>query len=151
MIVVDAAAALSALLDPGPARRALSDQQLHAPHLIDAEVANGLRRGVAARRLEADAAWTALDRWRRLGMTRYPVFSLLHRIWELRENVSAYDASYVAVAELLDCSLLTADGRLGRGPGARCDHRRAPVSGPPRDVGRTGSRRPNRAGSRSQP
>ena len=120
MIVVDASAAVSALLNAGPARRALADEQLHAPHLVDSEVANALRRGVAAGRLEAGAAWTALDRWRRLGITRYPVFGLLDRVWELRENVSSYDASYIALAERLDCSLLTADGRLGRAPGTRC-------------------------------
>lgn len=120
MIVVDASAAVSALLNAGPARRALADEQLHAPHLIDSEVANALRRGVTARRLDAGAAWTALDRWRRLGMTRYPVVGLLGRLWELRENVSAYDASYIALAELLDCSLVTADARLGRAPGTRC-------------------------------
>jgi predicted nucleic acid-binding protein len=120
VIVVDASAALSALFNAGPARRALADQQIHAPHLIDSEVANGLRRAVAARLLEPDAAWTALDRWRRLGMTRYPMFSLLGRIWELRESISAYDASYIALAELLDCSLLTADARLGRAPGTLC-------------------------------
>lgn len=120
MIVVDASATVSALLNAGPARRALAGEQLHAPHLVDWEVANALRRGVAARRLEADAAWTALDRWRRLGVTRYPVTGFLDRVWELGENISAYDASYVALAELLDCSLLTADARLGRAPGTRC-------------------------------
>ena len=120
MIVVDASAALSALLSPGPARRALASEQLHAPHLIDSEVATALRRGVGAKRLDAAAGWTALDAFRRLGMTRYPVFSLLHRVWELRENLSAYDASYVALAELLDCNLLTADARLTRAPGVRC-------------------------------
>jgi len=118
--VVDASAALSALLSPGPARRALASEQLHAPHLIDSEVANALRRGVGAKRLDAAAGWTALDAFRRLGMTRYPVFSLLDRVWELRENLSAYDASYVALAELLDCNLLTADARLSRAPGVRC-------------------------------
>lgn len=120
MIVTDASAALSALLNAGPARRALSDEQLHAPHLIDPEVANALRRQVAGQQLEAAAAWTALDQWRRLAMTRYPVVGLLRRVWELRENVSAYGASYIALAELLDCSLLTADARLGRVPGSRC-------------------------------
>jgi Predicted nucleic acid-binding protein, contains PIN domain len=68
----------------------------------------------------ADSGWTALDAFRRLGMTRYPVFSLLDRVWELRDNLSAYDASYVALAELLDCNLLTADARLSRAPGIRC-------------------------------
>ena len=53
-------------------------------------------------------------------MTRYPVFALLDRVWELRDNLSAYDASYVALAELLGCSLLTADARLSRAPGIRC-------------------------------
>jgi len=120
LIVVDASAALSALLNAGPARSALADQQLHAPHLIDSEVANGLRRSVAAQRLSADAGWTALDVFRRLGITRYPVFALLDRVWELRDNLSAYDASYVALAELLDCNLLTADARLSRAPGIRC-------------------------------
>ena len=120
MIVVDASAALSALLNDGPARRALGTEQIHVPHLIDSEVASGLRKGVAAHRLDADSGWRALDTWRRLGMTRYPVFSLLNRVWELRENLSAYDASYVALAELLDCNLLTADARLGRAPGSHC-------------------------------
>ena len=120
MIVVDASAALSALLNDGPARRALGTEQIHVPHLIDSEVASGLRKGVAAHGLDAESGWTALDTWRRLGMTRYPVFSLLDRVWELRENLSAYDASYVALAELLDCNLLTANARLGQAPGSHC-------------------------------
>lgn len=120
MIVVDASAALSALLNAGPARRVLAGEQLHAPHLIDTEVASGLRRRVALEQLGAGAGWTALDTFRRLGMTRYPVAALLDRVWELRDDLSAYDASYVALAELLDCNLLTADARLGRAPGVRC-------------------------------
>lgn len=120
MIVVDASAALSALLNDGPARRTLASEQLHTPHLVDSEVASGLRRGVAARQLRADAGWTALDRWRRLGMTRYAAFSLLDRVWDLRDNLSAYDAAYVALAEALNCALLTADARLSRAPGIRC-------------------------------
>ncbi|MGH3096764.1 MAG: type II toxin-antitoxin system VapC family toxin [Streptosporangiales bacterium] len=120
MIVVDASAALSALLHRGPARYELAGQQLHVPHLADSEVASGLRRRVAAGQLNADAAWRALRVWRHLAMARYPVFALLARVWELRENVSAYDASYVALAESLDCALLTADARLARAPGRRC-------------------------------
>lgn len=120
MIVVDASAALAALLNDGPAREALGSQQVHVPHLIDPDVASGLRRRVAGELLDADAGWAALDTWRRLGMTRYAVHSLLDRVWELRDNLSAHDASYVALAELLGCSLLTADGRLGRAPGLRC-------------------------------
>lgn len=120
MIVVDASAALSALLNAGAARRTLANQQLHAPHLIDSEVASGLRRRVASRQLSAEAGWAALDTLRRLGMTRYPGFTLVDRVWELRDNLSAYDACYVALAELLDCDLLTADARLSRAPGVRC-------------------------------
>lgn len=96
------------------------EEQVHVPHLIDPEVANALRRGVAASRVEPGDAWTALGRWRRLGMSRYAVFHLLERVWELRENLSAYDASYVALAESLGCALLTADVRLGGAPGLRC-------------------------------
>jgi predicted nucleic acid-binding protein len=120
VIVLDASAAVSALLNSGPARRALADQQLHAPHLIDTEVPSGLRRAVRAQRLSPDAGWAALDTFRRLGMTRYPGSSLLPRVWDLRDNLSAYDACYVALAELLDCDLLTADARLSRAPGVRC-------------------------------
>jgi predicted nucleic acid-binding protein len=120
VIVVDASAALSALLNDGPARAALASDRLHAPYLIDSEVANGLRRQVAAHQVDAGAAWQALDTMRLLGMTRYSVLPYLDRIWELRANLSAYDASYVILAELLDCNLLTADARLGRAPGVRC-------------------------------
>jgi predicted nucleic acid-binding protein len=120
MIVVDASAAVSALLNAGPSRQVMAEEQVHVPHLIDPEVANALRRGVAASRIEPGDAWTALDRWRQLGMSRYAVFHLFERVWELRENLSAYDASYVALAESLDCALLTADIRLGRAPGLRC-------------------------------
>lgn len=120
MIVVDASAALSALLSAGPARRTLAAEQLHVPHLIDSEVTSGLRRRVAAQQMSSDTGWAVLDTWRRLGMTRYPTFSVLDRIWQLPDNLSAYDASYVALAELLDCPLLTVDGCLGRVPGIRC-------------------------------
>lgn len=120
MIVVDASAALLALLAGGSARKALAAEQIHVPHLIDCEVASGLRRRVAARQICSGPGWIALDTWRRMGMTRYPVFSLLDRIWQLRDNLSAYDAAYVALAEALGCGLVTADGRLGRAPGLRC-------------------------------
>ncbi len=120
MIVVDASAALAALLNAGAARRALGTEQLHVPHLIDAEVASGLRRKVASADIGPDAGWAALDVWRHLGMARYPVFGILDRVWQLRDNLSAYDASYVALAEQLGCTLLTADQRLARAPAIRC-------------------------------
>lgn len=120
MIVVDASAALSGLLNAGAARQALADEQLHTPHLIDSEIAQALRRRVSSGDLTADDAWAALDTWRRLGMTRYPAAGLLARVWHLRDNLSAYDATYVALAEHLGCALVTADARLSRAPGLTC-------------------------------
>lgn len=89
MIVVDGSAAVTALLNAGPARQALAEERVQVPHLIDSEVANVLRRGVAASRIEPGDARTPLDRWRRLGVSRYAGFHLLARVWELRENLSA--------------------------------------------------------------
>jgi predicted nucleic acid-binding protein len=120
VIVVDASAALTALLNDGPARRLLGEERLHTPYLADSEVANGLRRRVLADQLSAADAWVALDTWRRLAVTRFAVHTLLDRVWQLRENVSAYDASCVALAENLDCALVTADARLSRAAGIRC-------------------------------
>ena len=120
MIVVDASAALSGLLNDGPARQVLSTEQLHTPHLVDVEIASALRRRVAADKLGAESAWAALDTWRRLGMSRHPMLAQLERLWQLRDNLSAYDATYVALAEALECPLVTADARLSRAPGVRC-------------------------------
>jgi predicted nucleic acid-binding protein len=120
VIVVDASAALAGLLNDGPARRQLSAEQLHVPHLIDSEVASALRRYVLSNDLSAEDGWNALDTWRRLAATRYAVHSMLARIWDLRTNLSAYDAGYVALAEALDCALVTADARLSRAPGLGC-------------------------------
>lgn len=61
-----------------------------------------------------------MDAWRRIALTRYPVIALLDRVWELRDTLSAYDASYVAVAEKLDCALVTADSRLSSTALQRC-------------------------------
>jgi predicted nucleic acid-binding protein len=120
MIVVDASAAVSALLNAGPARDLLAVEQLHAPHLVDAEVASVFRRRVARGLMRASDGWVALDTFARLGISRHPIHPLLDRIWALRDNLSAYDASYVALAEALDCPLLTADARVGGAPGLRC-------------------------------
>jgi predicted nucleic acid-binding protein len=120
VIVFDASAALTALLNNGPARQMLANERVHAPHLIDSEIASGLRRQVHMKRVSVADAWNALNTWRHLVVTRYPVYGLFERIWEMRDNVSAYGASYIALAESLDCAVLTADGRLSRAAGVRC-------------------------------
>lgn len=120
MIVLDASAALGALLHDGAARHEVARHPAHVPHLVDAEVASALRRRVAGGGLRATDAWRALEVWRRLGIRRHAMVDHLPRIWELRDNVTAYDASYVALAEALGCPLLTADARLAAAPGIRC-------------------------------
>ncbi len=99
MIVVDASAALAALLNDGQARQLIAAERLHVPHLVDSEIASGLRRLAQRDRLGAADGRRALQTWRRLAVTRYPVVGLFERIWEIRANLSAYDASYVALAE----------------------------------------------------
>ena len=120
MIVLDASAAVSALLNDGPARRLLASESIHAPHLVDVEVVSVLRRQAAAGLLGSEDARRALDVWTRLGLIRYAASPLLERVWELRGTVTAYDAMYVALAENLDCALVTADARLSGANGPRC-------------------------------
>lgn len=119
-MVLDASAAVSALLNDGPARRLLAAEAIHVPHLVDVEVVSVLRRQAAAGLLAADDARRALDVWRRLGLIRYAASPLLERVWELRATVTAYDAMYVALAENLDCVLVTADARLSGANGPQC-------------------------------
>jgi len=120
VIVLDASAAVAALVNDGPARRLVGNDQLHAPHLVDAEVTSGLRRLAAAGTISVPDASSALRTWQRLGVIRYPLLGLLDRTWELRDSVSTYDATYVALAESLDCTLVTADARLSRANSLRC-------------------------------
>ncbi|MHB8466625.1 MAG: type II toxin-antitoxin system VapC family toxin [Acidimicrobiales bacterium] len=119
-IVVDAAAAVFSLLDDGDARARMTSDSAHAPHLIDAEVTHTLRR--LERRGDIDAADAELHigTWQRAGLRRYATVALLGRVWELRHNLTAYDASYVALAEALEYQLVTADARLAAAPGVRC-------------------------------
>lgn len=120
MIVLDASAALSALFNDGRARRIVATENIQVPHVIDSEIAGGLRRRVRAGQLAPDLGVLLIQTWSRLGVTRHPVVGVLDRIWELRDNLSAYDAGYVALAEALGCGLLTADARLAGAPGVQC-------------------------------
>lgn len=117
MIVVDASAVVEVILDTPAAERIGrlffdSGESLHAPHLLDVEVAQVLRRFAVTDVVEARRARGALADLADLPIVRYPHDVLLPRVWELRHNVSAYDAVYVALAETLDATLLTGDRRL---------------------------------------
>jgi len=116
MFVVDASAAVSGLLNDGPARELLRKHAIHVPHLIDSEVASAIRRRTLDGSISSDAGWQTLNVWQNLAIVRYPLHGLLERIWDLRDNFSAYDAGYVALAEALDYPLITADSRLAGAP-----------------------------------
>jgi predicted nucleic acid-binding protein len=120
MLVIDASVLVDALLVAGPARERLASSNLQAPELIDTELLSVLRRLVLADKLPEGHALQTLATAERLGLRRHPSRCLWPRAWELRTNLSAYDALYVALAEQLDAPLLTADARLARAPGLRC-------------------------------
>jgi predicted nucleic acid-binding protein len=120
MVVIGASVLVAALLVAGPARERLASDNLQAPEVIDAELLSVLRRLVLADQLQEGHALQALATGNRLGLRHHPSRSLWPRAWELRTNLSAYDALYVALAEQLDAPLLTADARLARAPGLRC-------------------------------
>ena len=115
---------VASLIDSGPAgvwaEHILETQPLVAPHLMPVEVANILRRASVARTISRDAASMAYSTLTMLPVELIPFAPLADRIWELRSNVTAYDAWYVALAETLDLSLATLDLRLAQAPGTRC-------------------------------
>ena len=121
MIVLDASVVLEVLLrmPAGIAleERLFSGETLHAPHLLDVEVAQVLRRYALAGDIDAGRCRAALDDLAGVALTRYPHDFLMQRVWDLRGNLSAYDAVYVALAEALDAPLLTRDRRLAKAPG----------------------------------
>jgi len=125
VIVVDASVLAPALADDGEdgdrARERLRREELAAPELIDLEVLSTLRRAARARRLDENRSLQALTDLAALPLRRVPHLPLLGRVWELRDNLSAYDASYVALAEALDTVLVTADGRIERASGINCE------------------------------
>jgi predicted nucleic acid-binding protein len=122
VIVIDASAILEVLLRTTDARAALEwmqapRQTLHAPHLIDIEVAQVLRRYATAGGVDAEGYRRALLHFGDLPVIRYPHTQLLARIWELRSQVSARDAAYIALAEMIDAPLITHDRKLARASG----------------------------------
>jgi predicted nucleic acid-binding protein len=124
VIVLDASAAVELLLGTSAAERIgnrirLPAESLHAPHLIDVEVAHVLRRYVASGALGDRRARTMLRDYEDLSMRRYSHDALLPRVWQLRRNVTAYDAVYLVLAEVLSAPLLTCDARLAAVPGHR--------------------------------
>jgi predicted nucleic acid-binding protein len=117
--VVDAGvviAVLAGTADP----EGLVDDEVAVPHLVDSEVPNALRKAVVRGALTDVEAGAAMDGFVRLSLTRYPADWLRPRMWALRHNLSAYDATYVALAEVMTAPLLTTDRRLARAPGLLC-------------------------------
>lgn len=125
--VVDASVLVAALVDRGPdgtwSSAALREHELTAPHHAPAEAANILRRLALARQLSQQEAAIAHDELVQLSIELFPFGPFAARSWELRHNVVTADAWYVALAEALDCALLTLDARLARADGPRCPFR----------------------------
>ena len=122
MIVIDASAMLEFLLQTPlgsrvEARLFRDRDEFHAPHLLDVEVAQALRRLVRTGDVRPDRAEAALGDLLDFDLRRHAHLDLLGRAWELRDNLTAYDAIYVALAEALDAPLVTCDGPLGATPG----------------------------------
>lgn len=124
MLVIDASVLTVALADDGPdgdqARGRIRGERLIAPELIDLEVTSALRGHVRGGALDPRRADLALE-----DLTSMPVYRVSHRpllprCWDLRDNVTPYDAAYVALAETLHVTLLTGDRRLARAAGPRC-------------------------------
>jgi len=124
MIVLDASAAIAWLLRTSVGskvdRRIFTRPiSLHAPHLLDLEVAQVLRRYVRDKVMTAQRGQEALEDLDGLPLNRYPHDFLIPRVWQLRANLTAYDAVYVALSELLDAPLLTCDSGIALAPGHR--------------------------------
>ena len=122
MIVVDASVMLEVLLrtpDVQAVEERLFDphETLHAPHLLDVEVAQVLRKQVAKGVMSDARGQEALQDFLDLPLVRYPHDFLLPRVWELRKNLTAYDAVYVALAEALRFPLVTCDANIAGAPG----------------------------------
>ena len=121
MLVVDTSAVIAALAGRPPHHevvdRLAGDGDLAAPHLLDVEFLHALRRLVLGRQLGEDRAADARDDFAALVIARYEHTLVADRVWELRHGLTAYDATFVALAELLEVPLVTCDTRLARAPG----------------------------------
>jgi predicted nucleic acid-binding protein len=121
VLVVDTSAVLEALATrkpaPGLVDRLARDSDLHAPHLIDTEVLHALRRMTIAHVISEERAADARGDYAELTLLRYSHQPFSDRVWELRHNLTAYDATFVALAEALDAPLITCDARLASAPG----------------------------------
>jgi predicted nucleic acid-binding protein len=122
VIVLDASAAIDWLLQTSVGQRVEKriyshNESLHAPHLLDLEIAQVLRRLTREGMLSAHRADQAITDLLDVRISRYPHFLFLPRIWQLRHNLSAYDAAYVALAEKLGATLVTRDNRLASASG----------------------------------
>ena len=126
-LVVDASVVVAALVDIGPngqwAEAILDERDLYAPHLLPFEVSNVLRRLGIAQTISPDFATLAHGDFQLLHFDLIAHELLADRIWEHRQNLSAYDASYVAAAELLQAPLATLDIRLTKAPKTTCSFR----------------------------
>ncbi|MEX1043013.1 MAG: type II toxin-antitoxin system VapC family toxin [Acidimicrobiia bacterium] len=124
MLVVDASVVAPVVADGGPDgirfRARLRGEQIAAPDLLRLEVLSVIRRQLHVGTIDVTQAGQAVTHLLDLPVTPYPTEPLLDRCWQLRDNLTAYDACYIALAETLGCSLLTADTRLARAPGSRC-------------------------------
>ena len=125
MIVIDASVLANAIADAGPdGHRARSELraagELAAPDLVDVETTAVLRKRWLAGTINDERFALAIEDLGDLSIDRYPTLPLMRRAYELRANVTAYDAAYVALAEVLDCELLTGDRRLANATGPRC-------------------------------
>lgn len=123
-VVVDASVVVAALVDDGVVGRwaeaLLRSQEMAAPHLMPIEAANILRRGSLSGQIGSDIASLAHADLCQLPFLLFPYGHLAGRAWDLRSNLTVYDACYVALAEVLDAPLVTLDRRLAAAPGPRC-------------------------------
>lgn len=127
MIVLDSSVAVAALTGHSPARQVVAAERLVAPAVIDVEVAHALRGLVRKGTCAAAQGGQLLATFAELAIDRVPMTGLLGRVWQLSENLTAYDAVFVALAEAHELALVTCDSRLARAPGLRCTVQLLPV------------------------